>query len=187
MKRGSDRNFSLVFQRNKKGQVWIETVIYTLIAFVMIGLVLSFAKPKIEEMQDNAILKQSTDMMKQIDSIILTMGATGNQRIIEIGIKEGELEIDGEEDKLRFRLESKSVYSEPGKEISDGTIVILTEEKSGYNLISLTRDYSKNYDIKFGGADEIKVVSHSSTSYDLTIKNEGAGEDGRIILNMSIS
>lgn len=36
----------LTLSRNRSGQVWIETVIYTLIAFVMIGLVLSYARPE---------------------------------------------------------------------------------------------------------------------------------------------
>ena len=44
---------------NKRGQVWVETVIYTLIALVMIGLVLSFVQPKIMELQDKATLQQS--------------------------------------------------------------------------------------------------------------------------------
>jgi len=188
MKRGNKNIFnSNLSQQNHRGQVWIETVIYTLIAFVMIGLVLSFAKPKIEEIQDRAILQQSTEMMKQIDVTILTMGAAGNQRISEIGIKEGNLKIDGVNDKIIFELESQSVYSEPGKKINDGSIEILTEKRSGYNLVSLTRDYNKNYDLKFEGKDELKIISHSSTSYDLTIRNEGAGDDNRIILNMSLN
>ena len=36
----------------KRGQVWVETVIYTLIALALIGTVLAFVKPKVEEMQD---------------------------------------------------------------------------------------------------------------------------------------
>ena len=43
-------------KRGVNGQVWVETVTYTLIAIVMIGLVLSFAKPKIEELQDKTII-----------------------------------------------------------------------------------------------------------------------------------
>jgi type II secretory pathway pseudopilin PulG len=174
---------------NRFGQVWIETVIYTLIAFVMIGLVLSFARPKIQELQDQAILQQSTEMMKQIDTTILTMGATGNQRIIEIGIKEGNLKIDCPNDKMIFELESQSVYSEPGKEINDGNIVILTEKKSGYNLVSLTRDYSEKYNLKLDGLEELRTVSKASTSYSLTLKNEGpgTGTDTRTILNISVT
>jgi hypothetical protein len=172
--------------RNRSGQVWIETVIYTLIAFVMIGLVLSFAKPKIEELQDQAILQQSTEMMKQIDTTILTMGAAGNQRILEIGIKEGDLKLDCPNDKIIFELQSKSIYSEPGKNISDGNIVILTEKKSGYNLVTLTRDYHEKYNLKFEGKEELKDISKASTSYKITILNNGEGTDGRAIMNMSI-
>ncbi|MCL5018563.1 MAG: hypothetical protein M1416_02225 [Candidatus Pacearchaeota archaeon] len=167
--------------------MWIETVIYTLIAFVMIGLVLSFARPKIEELQDQAILQQSTEMMKQIDTTILTMGAAGNQRILEIGIKEGNLRIDCDDDQMIFELESQSIYSEPGKEITDGNIVILTEKRSGYNLVSLRRNYSERYNLKFEGKEEVKIISKASTSYKLTILNEGEGTDDRIIMNMSVS
>ena len=46
-------------EKGTKAQIWIETVIYTLIAFVILGAVLGFAKPKIEELQDKSIIEQS--------------------------------------------------------------------------------------------------------------------------------
>ena len=42
-----------------KGQIWVETMVYTLIAFALIGIVLMFVKPKIEEIQDTSIIEQS--------------------------------------------------------------------------------------------------------------------------------
>jgi type II secretory pathway pseudopilin PulG len=170
----------------KSGQVWIETVIYTLIAFVMIGLVLSYAGPKIQEAQDQAIIQQSVEMMKQIDSTILTIGATGNQRVIEIGIKKGDLKIDGVNNKLVFEIETQSVYSEPGENINDGSIVILTEEKSGFNLVTLTTDYSQSYNIQFDGTEVLKKISKSSNSYKLTILNKGEDANGKIVLDFSV-
>ncbi len=189
MKKRCDRrffgfNFSY---KSKLGQVWIETVIYTLIAFVMIGLILSFAKPKIQEIQDQAILQQSTDMMKEIDSTISTLGSAGNQRILEIGIKEGELKIDGENDKIIFQMDSQAVYSEPGKIIKDGNVAVYTEKKTDYNIVTLTLDYSVNYNIKFGGVDEIKIVSKATTPYKLYILNGGQDSNSKTILNMSLS
>ncbi len=174
---------------NRKAQVWIETVIYTLIAFVMIGLVLSFAKPKIEEMQDKAILQQSTEMLKEIDSTIMTMGTAGNQRLLEIGIKKGVLKIDGniEQDKIVFEMETKNVYSEPGKEISDGSITILTTKASGYNIVTLTRDYSDSYDIRFEGKDELREISKGAVPYKLSILNEGESATGKIVTNILIT
>ena len=170
---------------NSRGQVWIETVIYTLIAFVMIGLVLSYAQPKIQQAQDTTIIEQSITMMKEIDSTILNIGATGNQRILEIGIKKGDLIIDGITNKIIFQMESQSVYSEPGTSIPDGSVIILTEEQSGYNLVTLTEDYNEDYNIRFSTEDREKKLSKASTSYKLIILNKGT-EEGKIILDFSL-
>jgi len=172
---------------NKLGQVWIETVIYTLIAFVMIGLVLGYARPKIQEIQDQALLKQSTEMLKQIDSTLLSMGSAGNQRILEISIQKGELKIDGELEKIIFEMESQSLYSEPGKEISDGSIIILTEEGADTNLVRLTLDYYDIYNLKIQGKDEVKTLSTASTSYKFSILNEGTDTNGDPIMNLTIN
>ncbi len=190
MKRGKNTSDFAKYKgdmRNRSGQVWIETVIYTLIAFVMIGLVLSYARPKIEELQDRAILQQSTEMMKQIDSTIQSMGGAGNQRILEIGIKDGTLKADALNNKIIFELETKSIYSEPGKQISDGSIIVLTEEKTGGNIVTLTRDYSSNYDLKFEGKNELKTISKASNPYRLTILNEGEDANGKIVMNILLS
>jgi hypothetical protein len=159
--------------RNRSGQVWIETVIYTLIAFVMMGLILSYAKPKIEEIQDNALLKQSTEMLKEIDSTILTMGAAGNQRILEIGIKKGTLTIDSAGDKIIFEMDSQSIYSEPNRIIKDGSVEVYTVKKSGYNTVTLTLNYDTKYNLQFNGEDKEKVISKASTPYKLLISNDG--------------
>jgi len=191
MKKRNARDFACLSHtltpRNRSGQVWIETVIYTLIAFVMIALVLSYARPKIQELQDRAILQQSTDMLKQISSTLSTMNGAGNQRILEIGVKAGTLNIDAVTDRIIFQLESQSLYSEPDKSINDGDVIVLTQKKSGYNLVTLTRDYSSDYDLKFEGKDEVKVISKSSNSYKLIIINNGANSNGKTIMNMSLS
>src|SRR4030042_3272487 len=97
---------------NKQAQIWIETVIYTLIAFVLIATVLAFVKPKIDEIQDNAIIEQSISMVNSIDSTIMEIiqGGSGNKRKVEVGIKKGELKIDGSGDSLVFEMESNFLY-----------------------------------------------------------------------------
>ena len=54
------------YTKNKRGQIWVETMVYTLIAFALIGLVLAFVKPKIQETQDKAIIEQSVNILKDI-------------------------------------------------------------------------------------------------------------------------
>ena len=52
----------LTFKMNsRKGQIWIETVIYTLIGLALIGLVLAILTPKIKEFGDRQIIEQTIE------------------------------------------------------------------------------------------------------------------------------
>ncbi|MFH1503618.1 MAG: hypothetical protein ABIE36_03090 [Candidatus Diapherotrites archaeon] len=158
----------------RKGQVWIETVIYLLIAFVMIGLVLSFIRPKIEEVRDKAIIEQSLELMKDVENLMLIeIGSPGNKRLIELNIKKGSLIIDGKEDRVLFEIESRYVYSEPGQEVQVGNIVALTEVKGEYNLVTLERDFSDSYNLTYKNEDILKTLSKASIPYKLYITNNG--------------
>ena len=161
---------------NKKAQVWIETVIYTLIAFSLIAAVLAFVKPKIDELQDKAVIEQSISLMKDFDSTVreIIRGGSGNKRILEIAIKEGSLIINGINDEVVFEIDSNYVYSEPGKEIPEGNLIIKTEKKGNLNLVTLNRSYvNDNYNITFNGKDEIKTISKAATSYKISLTNKG--------------
>lgn len=173
----------------KRGQVWVETVIYTLLAFIMIGLVVSYVKPKVEEMQDKTVIEQSSEMMKEIDAVILTMNGAGNQRILEIMIKEGQLKIDGINDLLTFETDSKYMYTEPRTKIEDGNIVIYTKTKGAAYAINLTRYYSEGYNITFEGIDQERTITRSSNSYKLSILNKGTDPSNpeRVLLDFSLN
>ena len=175
----------------KKAQVWIETVIYTLIAFSLIAAVLAFAKPKIDEMQDKAVIEQSIGLVKAIDSLVreVVQGGAGNKRGIDVTIKDGMLRIDGEKDEIIFEIDSSYVYSEIGKDIPDGNLIIRTEKKGNANLVTLSRDYTADgYDIKFNGKDELKTLSKASTSYKLFITNNGKDDTtGKWNINIELS
>ena len=57
-------------KQNKSGQVWIETVLYTLIGLVLIGLALGFIMPKINEARDKALVEQAINSLAELDSKI---------------------------------------------------------------------------------------------------------------------
>lgn len=173
----------------RSGQIWIETIIYTLIAFIMIGAILAVAKPKIDQLQDKTIIEQSINMLKEIDALVFNVvqGGPGNKRLIEVGITKGVLKVDGVNDKLIFELEGKHEYSEPGQDISDGNILIRTEKRGKMRYVNLTRDYSENHNISFQNSDEIKSLSKASTSYKILISNDGKGEDERWMIDFSIN
>lgn len=171
----------------KRGQVWIETVIYTLIAFALIGAALGFIKPKIQEMQDKTLIEQSAVVLEDIDSIISSIkGTAGNIRIVEVMIKKGSFQIDSTEDKIIFELDGKSEYSEIGQEIKRGIMTILTEKLGNENKVTLTVDYSNEYDIKYNGGDsEKKLLNKSPNPYKISIENKGI-QDDKIVLDIKI-
>ena len=167
----------------KGGQVWIETVIYTLIALVMITAVLAFAKPKLEEMQDQALIEQSIGILKDIDTLVLSVvqGGQGNKRTLDIGIKKGHLEIKGQEDVIMFTLEGRKQYSEPGQAIEDGNLFIQTTEKGKNNEVMVWRNYSGTYNITYYGEETSKQLSKSSQSYQIIIANSGQSNEMDIV------
>lgn len=172
----------------KGGQIWVETVVYTLIAFLMMGLVLSYAKPKIEQIQDKAIIDQSIEIIKEIDSIITSIkDVSGNSRELGLVFKKGSIQFDGVDDKILFNMESRYAYTEPGKEVKDGTITIFTREKGKYNDVNLTRVYSPSFNLTVNGADVSKTITQSASAYGVTISNKGIDSQGRTIIDITIS
>ena len=160
--------------KNKSGQVWVETVIYTLIAFTLIGAVIGFAKPKIEELQDKTIIDQSSEMLKDINSVISSIrGTPGNQRILEVSLNGGSLIIDGAGDSIVFEIESRAEYSEPGEEIVQENLIIKTEPLGKLNRVTLTTDYLGEYNITYEGLDQNKLISKAPTPHRVSIENKG--------------
>lgn len=169
------------FSKNYRGQVWVETVIYLLISFVMMGLVLSFIRPKIEELRDKAIIEQSLEVIKNIDNLILTIGSPGNKRLIEVTINKGELTIDSENDTIIFKMDSNYLYTEPGKIVQIGNIKAITETKGKSNTITLERNFSDEYNLTYKGEDSIKTLSKVPAPYRIFLTNEGELSNKTII------
>jgi len=172
--------------KRKRGQIWVETIIYTLIAFAMIGLALAFIKPKIDEIQDRGVIEQSITLLEDIDDVIKGIGDPGNQRVTEIGIRKGVLKIDAAADKLVFEIESRSEFSEAGEDYVEGDVLVQTKKIGNLNEVTLTISYS-NYNLKYENKDELKLLGKSSTPYKLLISNEGEDDAGnRIVINFEL-
>ena len=177
MKRGkSNKNQRFLFVRlglSKRGQIWVETMVYTLIAFALIGLVLAFVKPKIQETQDKGIIEQSAQILENMDSIIRSLGGPGNQRILEMGLRKGTVFIDGENDTVYFKMESRYVYSQPGENVNVGDIVARTEKKGNINEVTLIKNYSGVYNITYQKREELKEITKAQTPYKIIIADKG--------------
>ena len=112
----------------KRAQVWVETVTYTLIGLTIIGLLIAGIKPKIEESRDKSIINQIKRSLEEVNQEINKVkSAPGNQRTITINIEKGELNILPEENKIIWQIDSNHKYSEPNMTIPEGNLEILTE------------------------------------------------------------
>ena len=110
-------------KRETRGQVWVETMIYTMVAFFMIGIVLAFVRPKILEFQDRVIIERSVNTMDEIHQNVLSVarGGEGNRRVITIDVKKGSFKINGTDDVISLEIhESHYEYSEPGQGVNVG-------------------------------------------------------------------
>lgn len=163
----------------KRAQVWVETVIYTTIAFGMIAIVLTFAKPKIENMQDKAIIDQSYELIRNLDNTLtaLRQSASGNQRAIEIYIKKGSFEIDALNEKIKFVMDTGAEYSELGESIEREGILITTEKGLEKNKVTLEKDYSSELFLSYNGQNQSKLLEKSSIPYKFVITNLGSDGD----------
>lgn len=161
---------------NKFGQVWIETVLYTLIGLALIGMVLAFTLPKITKTQERILVEQSLSSIKLLDQIINSVIENGpdNVRIYEINFKEGNLFIDSQKDMIYFQIdEMKDYYSQPDVNIDDGRVKILSFGKKGSSSVKLTLNYTRYADITFDGKDVEQKITPSSTSYKVIVSNLG--------------
>ncbi|MEA3414253.1 MAG: type II secretion system protein [Nanoarchaeota archaeon] len=160
--------------KKKRGQVWIETITYTLVALVIIGLVLAFARPEIQRIQDKTIIDQSISIVNELSQImeIVKVGGTGTKRRVELNIKKGEIEIDSLNDSLIFRMEGKYQYSELDQVYVEGKLNILTQQKGDFYNISVEKNYI-TINLTYSGEEKNKILTESPTPYVIFISNKG--------------
>jgi len=129
-----------------RGQVWIETVLYTLIGIALIGVVLAFVMPKINEQKDKLIVEQTIDALDAVDQKINTvLQAPGNVREINFAMKKGEFHVNSTQDALYFVIPGpKKPYSEPETDIQIGRIILRTEERQGDYDVVIKIGYVEN-------------------------------------------
>jgi type II secretory pathway pseudopilin PulG len=160
-------------KKNLKAQVWVETVVYTLIGLTIIAIILAMAMPQIDKMKDKAIIEQTVVALNNLDSKISDVSQTsGTSGVVNFKIGKGKLEINSTSNSIKYILEdTKLEGSEPGVEITQTPIILLTEKMASRFKISLTMNY-KNLNITNKGGEVIKTLHAGATPYQILIKNK---------------
>lgn len=168
-----------------KGQIWIETVLYTLIGLSLIGLVLAFVTPKITEAKDRLVVEQTINSLNALDERISSvLQAPGNRRLIDFTMKRGELYFNSSSNEINFLIKDlKKPYSQPGVEIQIGRVKILSETGQKTSSVSLKINYQN--DLNFAGTDELRKFNPAATPYKFSIENLGdINQNGIEVINI---
>ncbi len=160
----------------RRGQIWVETVIYTLIGLAIISLVLAGALPKINQKKDEVTIGRSIEALGNIDDKIYEVQrAAGNRRVVNLDIKSGAFVIDPAEDTISWTLDSSFAYSEPGRAVPFGNMDVTTTEDGDFE-VELKLGYEM--DLRYAGDDvNEKRFNIAPIPYRLIIENTGKETD----------
>lgn len=168
---------------NKKGQVWVETVIYTLIGLAVMGLILAMAKPKIDEKRDQVAIEQAVEALRNInEKVYEVQKAVGNRRAVDLKVGRGRLIIDKDNDMLLWEMDISYQHSEEDKSVSIGGVNITTIKANPWRItlgISYSADITSE-DSNFG----TKELTSSQSTYKLIVENKGKDENGKFIIDI---
>jgi len=168
------------FSDQKKGQIWVETAIYTLIGLTIIGIILSIAAPQIEKAKERSVISQTNDALVQFNNEVQKVEQTaGSVKIVNFKITHGKLEIDPSNNRTVYTLEdSKLEFSEEGQRIKQGDIYLVTN-KSGRSFDVILELPHEGLNITFDGKKKLKTLHASGTPYAIRIENVGDNELGQ--------
>jgi len=166
----------MLSKNNSKAQVWVETVIYTLIGLSVIAIILTMALPQIEKSKDKAIIEQTVTALNVLDKKISEVEqAPGNSRVVDLRISKGKMEINATGSGIgfiRYTLEdTKLELSEVGEEIKQGNIMLKTEKMPVRYKITLTINYP-NLNITNENGEGTKTLQAGTTPYKIVIENK---------------
>ena len=158
----------------KSGQVWIETVLYTLIGLALMGTALGFIMPKINESRDKVSVEQAINSLSVLDEKIMQTvdGGAGNRREYDFTMKKGELFINSDNNNITFALSGFSKpYSEPDSKINMGRVSVITKQRQSGYAVYLTLGYYANITYKW--EEKNQKFNPAATPYKFLIENNG--------------
>jgi len=165
-------------QLKNKAQVWVETVIYTLIGLTIIAVILTTAMPQIDKMKDKAIIEQTITALNELNGEITHVEqAPGYVKVPTFKISKGKLEINSVNNSIKYILEDTRLErSEPGQEMQQGNMILLTEKMASRFRVSLTMNYP-NLNITNKNGEPIKTLQAGATPYKIVIENLESNSD----------
>lgn len=109
---------------NKKSQIWISAIIYTMVAILALVLILSTGIPLLTELKDRAVFEKVKDIMVNLDQQISEIAnqGEGSQAIVSFEVREGEIKF--EDNQFVWEIETESEIISPRTSQILGNLII---------------------------------------------------------------
>ena len=182
----SGNNFDRDDSKMKRGQIWVETVLYTLIAITLIGVVLSFVMPKITNASDKANIEQTIESMNIFDEKInAVLQAEDNSRPVDLLIKKGEFYINSTSDEIIFAIPGvKEAYSQVNASIKRDRVNVLKKKEQKTQTVYIYLNYTRRLNLSYSSEETNKKFSAAPRAYKFMIRNYGPGANNLNKINI---
>ena len=163
-------------RKSKKSQVWIETVLYTLIGLAIIGVLLAATKPKINSTKDEFVIQQTITALNEFEGKISEIKqAGGNSRIVDFQLSRGQLTISPTSSDIvwsikdsAFKLSEENIVVNVAGSIKGLT----TKNGDNYNIL-LFLNYTGVNSLTVDNKKTDLVLQPAKTPYVIMVRNTG--------------
>ncbi len=146
---------------NKKSQIWISVIIYTLVAVLALVLILNTGIPILTEMKDRAVFSKIKEIMLDLDGHITEIAnqGEGSQATVSFEIRDGEILFS--DNQLIWELETKSKIVSPRTKTVFGNLII--SSNANVRTYELNDSYIMNTTIE-DDSFSVKINKKGSSS-----------------------
>jgi len=176
---------------NKKGDVWVSTVIYIAISITVLTIILLAALPLIDKLKDRNITVQTKNILMQIDKNVreVVSSGPGAKRVLSpVVIDAGILDFDRQNSVINWTLNTKDMFAEPGILKQEGSIFTIVYQRTvggakveGEYIVSHYLDYRENPTIQIEFAQN-SLRPPFTGRFTMTIKNIGPIQSGVVLI-----
>ena len=168
--------------RGKKGEIWVSAVMYVLVGVIVLTIVIEAGIPFIMGLQERSSVNRARSSFSSLDQQIQAVAreGQGSQRVMPLEVSEGTIRV--EDDKLRWKIETKSKVLEPRTRVELGNLVIASDvdvsaaDYSGFHVLQNSR-ILVNF-TRFGSSSNFSAINTSSLINYIEFKDTGSRTSG---------
>ncbi len=176
---------------NKKGDVWVSTVIYIAISIIVLTIVLLAAMPVISKLKDRNIAIQTKNILTQVDKNIreLVSSGPGAKRVLSpVIIDAGILNFDIDNSVINWTLKTTDASAESDILRQEGSVFIILHPRVAGGAI-VEGEYEISQYLSYNEIPQVEMSFAQSSlrppftgRFSMSIRNIGSiTKDGNLV------